>query len=103
MLDIIAGRSEGGRVDGKIEMFGRAYNASERKRKAAFVPQTDLMLPFLTVRETLMMAASLRYVTLTTSCKVPMIVVPTLMFIDFQTVHLKKGPLECPRSSPIWG
>ena len=60
LMNIIAGRSIVGDASGSIKINDRAVSRSDYKDLVAFVPQDDVFLPFLTVRETIQYAADLK-------------------------------------------
>eukprot|EP01135_Chromosphaera_perkinsii_P001219 Nk52_evm18s162 gene=Nk52_evmTU18s162 len=60
LMNIIAGRSASGNASGNILVNDRVMSKSDYKDLVAYVPQDDVFLPFLTVRETLQTAAELK-------------------------------------------
>ncbi|KAJ3394467.1 hypothetical protein HDU84_008463 [Entophlyctis sp. JEL0112] len=59
LLDILAGKAKQGFISGKISYDGVSADSSA-VRMIAYVDQDDLLLPSLTVRETLLFSANLR-------------------------------------------
>ncbi|KAJ3391242.1 hypothetical protein HDU84_006306 [Entophlyctis sp. JEL0112] len=59
LLDILAGKSKQGFISGKIS-YGGVSEDDSAERMIAYVDQDDLLLPSLTVRETLLFSANLR-------------------------------------------
>ncbi|KAJ3417122.1 hypothetical protein HDV05_006981 [Chytridiales sp. JEL 0842] len=59
-LDIIAGKSKSGKVGGTVLIDGQKVSKTLLRSLVAYVDQDDLMLPTLTVRETIMFSANLR-------------------------------------------
>ncbi|KAI9352264.1 hypothetical protein DFJ73DRAFT_642637 [Zopfochytrium polystomum] len=60
LLDILAGKSKSGVTDGYVSLDGSTVAPSVLRKLVGYVDQEDLLLPTLTVRETLMFSASLR-------------------------------------------
>ncbi|KAJ2723313.1 hypothetical protein GGI07_002741 [Coemansia sp. Benny D115] len=60
LLNVLSGRVQGGRLYGDIRFNGGKRDPHTFKRMLAFVEQDDLMLPQLTVDETLTASAELR-------------------------------------------
>ncbi|KAJ3066124.1 hypothetical protein HDU98_010549 [Podochytrium sp. JEL0797] len=60
LLDILAGKEKRGKVTGSLMFDGAAFNPRDMSNNVAFVDQEDLLLPSLTVRETLLFSARLR-------------------------------------------
>mmetsp|Transcript_3179 Transcript_3179/g.2915 ORF Transcript_3179/g.2915 Transcript_3179/m.2915 type:complete len:625 (+) Transcript_3179:16-1890(+) len=63
LLNIIAGRiksSDNSRVTGSIKANGIDINSMNFQKYSAYITQEDVLLPFLTVKETLMFSAKLK-------------------------------------------
>ena len=60
LLDIIAGRKTDGAISGELLVNGRAVDATQYRRISGYVLQDNVLLPTLTVKETLAFAAELR-------------------------------------------
>ncbi|KAJ3022015.1 UNVERIFIED_CONTAM: hypothetical protein HDU68_009354 [Siphonaria sp. JEL0065] len=60
LLDILAGKEKRGKITGSLTFDGVPFNAKDSKHTVAYVDQDDLLLPSLTVRETLLFSARLR-------------------------------------------
>jgi len=58
-MNLIAGRVTGGEREGSIYFNGKA-NAKNRKKFVSYVMQSDCLLEFLTVEETLRLNATLK-------------------------------------------
>ncbi|KAJ3155803.1 hypothetical protein HK101_001517 [Irineochytrium annulatum] len=59
-LDIIAAKEKRGKISGSVLTDGRELHPSAYRSLIGFVDQEDLLMPTLTVRETLMFSATLR-------------------------------------------
>lgn len=60
MLDVLAGRNDGGEVKGEIYLNDVARTNSMIRSCSAYVRQDDRLLAHLTVKETLMFVAQLK-------------------------------------------
>ncbi|KAJ3083319.1 hypothetical protein HDU99_010950, partial [Rhizoclosmatium hyalinum] len=61
LLDILAGKDKRGKITGSLTLDGVPFNSKDSSNnKVAYVDQDDLLLPSLTVRETLLFSAQLR-------------------------------------------
>ncbi|CAN6624221.1 hypothetical protein TRVA0_009S03026 [Trichomonascus vanleenenianus] len=60
LLDILARKTKRGRTEGEVYVNGRTYSKSQYRRVIGFVDQEDLLLPTLTVYETIVTSALLR-------------------------------------------
>ncbi|KAI9021804.1 P-loop containing nucleoside triphosphate hydrolase protein [Hyaloraphidium curvatum] len=60
LLQVLAGRARGGTVRGEVEVNGAPASARALRGMSAFVFQDDVIMPTMTVREALTMAATLR-------------------------------------------
>ncbi|KAJ3119576.1 hypothetical protein HK100_000246 [Physocladia obscura] len=60
LLDILAGKEKSGTILGNLTFNGEALTQKEIVKAVAFVDQDDLLLPSMTVRETLLFSARLR-------------------------------------------
>ncbi|KAJ3109352.1 hypothetical protein HK100_003307 [Physocladia obscura] len=60
LLDILAGKEKSGTILGNLTFDGEALTQKEIIKAVAFVDQDDLLLPSMTVRETLLFSAKLR-------------------------------------------
>lgn len=60
LLDILANRTKTGTVSGDIYVNGHSLSPSEYKRLIGYVDQEDVMIPTLTVYETILYSALLR-------------------------------------------
>ena len=60
MLNILAGRVDGGSLSGSITLQGSCRSKKSWKRQTGYVEQEDIMYRTLTVRENLEYAARLR-------------------------------------------
>mmetsp|Transcript_26825 Transcript_26825/g.43807 ORF Transcript_26825/g.43807 Transcript_26825/m.43807 type:complete len:755 (+) Transcript_26825:191-2455(+) len=60
LLNVLAGRAQGGKVNGDILINGEKATMSTMRRISAFVFQDDVILDTMTVREALVMSARLR-------------------------------------------
>ncbi|KAJ3158376.1 hypothetical protein HDU86_002842 [Geranomyces michiganensis] len=59
-LDIIAGKTKRGELDGSMLVNGRMMGKGRYRRLVGFVDQDDILMETLTVRETLMFSANMR-------------------------------------------
>ncbi|KAJ3410887.1 hypothetical protein HDV05_003105 [Chytridiales sp. JEL 0842] len=59
-LDIVAGKTKAGKVGGTVLLDGHMLSREQIRSQVAYVDQDDLLLPTLTVRETLLFSAKLR-------------------------------------------
>ncbi|KAJ3100751.1 hypothetical protein HDU97_001978, partial [Phlyctochytrium planicorne] len=59
-LDIIAGKAKSGNVHGRVTVDGQDLPPAAFRSLVGYVDQEDLLMPTLTVRETLMFSATLR-------------------------------------------
>jgi ABC-type multidrug transport system ATPase subunit len=59
-LDIIAGKYKNGRVLGSVLVDGKVISSKRFALVSGFVDQEDMLIPTLTVRETLLFSANLR-------------------------------------------
>ncbi|KAJ3072693.1 hypothetical protein HDU98_003118 [Podochytrium sp. JEL0797] len=60
LLDILAGKDKRGEVTGSLIFDGVEFNPKDASKIIAYVDQDDLLLPSMTVRETLLFSAKLR-------------------------------------------
>ncbi|OLY80669.1 ABC transporter G family member 22 [Smittium mucronatum] len=60
LLNVLAGRIEGGNLSGIVRFNGKKRNKKTFKRGVAYVVQDDLLFPTLTTRETIEFAADFR-------------------------------------------
>eukprot|EP00050_Salpingoeca_kvevrii_P018829 m.78949 g.78949 ORF g.78949 m.78949 type:complete len:642 (-) comp8173_c0_seq8:80-2005(-) len=60
LLDMLSGRKTVGHLRGTIHINGRSVSMRDMRTLAGYVPQSDVLLPTLTVRETLAFAVELR-------------------------------------------
>jgi ABC-type multidrug transport system ATPase subunit len=59
-LDIIAGKTKSGKIGGSVLLDGQIASKDFLRQNVAYVDQDDLLLPTLTVRETVLFSAKLR-------------------------------------------
>lgn len=60
LLDILANRTKSGTVSGDVYVNGHTLSASEYKKLIGYLDQEDMMIPTLTVYETILYSALLR-------------------------------------------
>ncbi|KAI9339608.1 hypothetical protein BDR26DRAFT_918973 [Obelidium mucronatum] len=60
LLDILAGKEKRGKITGSLTFDGVPFNPKDANHTVAYVDQDDLLLPSLTVKETLLFSARLR-------------------------------------------